>query len=85
MFELLKAAAWRYIKIVIAETIYDIKKEIHKREQGDKETEGPKFEGGLRADVDFEHPYLLGRENEVLARGFGFTSENRRTIDRIRN
>lgn len=86
MFELLKAAAWRYIKICIAETIYDIQKEINKRKQEDQveKSSEPRMEGSGNASTDFEHPYLLGRENEITA-GFGFTSANRESYKRTRD
>jgi len=86
MFELLKAAAWKYIKIVIADTVYDIRKEVARRELEDHDDnkDKPKMEGGLSVSTDFEHPYLLGRENEVTAK-FGFTSADNTHTRRIRD
>jgi hypothetical protein len=84
MWDLVKAAVWKYIKLRIAETIFDIKKEIRKRESEDvDEDDKPKMEGGLHVTTDFEHPHMLGREGEIF--GFGFTSGNRVITDRTRN
>ena len=84
MRELIKQAIWKYIKLKIAETIFDVQKEIRKREREDvDEGDKPKMEGGLHTTTDFEHPHMLTREGEIF--GFGFTSSNRITDKRIRN
>jgi hypothetical protein len=80
MYNLIKQAIWKYLKIKLAETIFDVKKEIRRREMEEpEEGDKPRMEGGLHVSTDFERPELLYRTGEVL-NGFGFTSSNRNTI-----